>query len=161
MDTDKLSYSVRAAYRNEWQEAIALAWRTFLKFEAPDYPQQGITSFREFITDTTLYRMFVIGNYQMFVATTDNKIIGMLTLRSINHISLLFVDELYHNKGVARELIRKACEFLKQEVGNMNTITVNSSPYAVGFYHKVGFCNIGEETMKDGIIYTPMKKEII
>ena len=31
--------SVRPAYREEWDDAMALAWRTFMRFEAQDYTQ--------------------------------------------------------------------------------------------------------------------------
>ncbi len=39
---------IRRANIYDWDEAIALAWKTFLKFEAKDYGQEGIDSFREF-----------------------------------------------------------------------------------------------------------------
>lgn len=65
-----MKITVRSAYRDEWDDAMALAWRTFMKFEAADYTQQGIKSFQDFITDNVLYRMFVIGLYQLFAALT-------------------------------------------------------------------------------------------
>ena len=34
--------------------------------------------------------------------------------------------------------------------------TVNAAPYAVGFYHRVGFTDTAEETENTGIRYTPM-----
>ena len=160
MNCQSLSYSVRSAYRDEWQEAMAVAWTTFLKYEAPDYTQEGIQNFREFITDNTLYRMFITGSYQMFVAIAGNKIVGMVTMRGTSHISLLFVDETYHKCGIASALIQKLSEFLTEEVGGVQRITVNAAPYAVGFYHKLGFCDLGEEMMKDGIIFTPMEKKL-
>ena len=33
---------------------------------------------------------------------------------------------------------------------------VNSSPYAVDVYHKLGFTDTDKEQMTNGIIYTPM-----
>ena len=36
---DEVTY--RAAYKSEWDICMDLAWRTFLKFDAPDYPQEG------------------------------------------------------------------------------------------------------------------------
>ena len=38
-----------------------------------------------------------------------------------------------------------------------NVLTVNSSPYAVDFYHKRGFRDTGAETVADGIRFTPME----
>lgn len=160
MSKNEVSYTVRGAYKSEWQEAITVAWRTFQKYEAPDYTKEGIQSFLEFITDTTLYRMFVVGSYQMFVAVADSKVIGMITLRSENHISLLFVDGAYHHKGVGSALIAKMCDFLVREVGGIDKVTVNASPYAVGFYHKIGFYDTGSAVEKNGIIYTPMERKL-
>lgn len=163
MEKDGLQYIVREAHREEWQDAIAVAWKTFKKYEAPDYTQEGIRNFLEFITDTTLYRMFLVGSYRLFVAVAEDKVIGMITLRSKNHISLLFVDGTYHYHGVGRALLQAVCDELKNEAGGMNResvdhITVNASPYAVGFYHKTGFCDTGKAREKNGIIYTPMEK---
>lgn len=150
------SYRIRSAYRNEWQDAMALAWRTFLRFEADVYSREGVQNFRNFITDSTLYRMFVMGSYQLFVALDGDKIVGMITLRDGTHISLLFVDEAYHRRGIGSALIRYLADYLLTEVG-ADRVTVNASPYGVEFYHKVGFKDLRPEEVKDGIIYTPME----
>lgn len=150
------SYQIRSAYRDEWDDAMALAWKTFLRFEADVYSPEGVRNFEEFITDTTLHRMFVMGVYQMFVALDQDKIVGMITLRNSTHISLLFVDEKYHRRGIGRALMKHLTNYLLSEVG-ADHVTVNASPYGVGFYHKLGFKDLRPEEVKDGIIYTPMK----
>lgn len=149
-------YQVRSAYRNEWQDAMALAWKTFLRFEADVYAPEGVRNFQNFITDSTLYRMFVMGTYQLFVALDGNQIVGMITLRDTTHISLLFVDAAYHRQGIGRALIKHLTDYLLTEAG-ANRVTVNSSPYGVGFYHKMGFRDVRPEESRDGIIYTPME----
>ena len=98
----EMPYQIRNAYRDEWEDAMSLAWRTFLRFEADVYSPEGVRNFENFITDSTLYRMFVVGSYQMFVALDGKKIVGMITLRDTTHISLLFVDEKYHRQGIGR-----------------------------------------------------------
>lgn len=152
----KHPYQIRSAYQNEWDDAMALAWKTFLQFEADCYTLEGIRNFEDFITDTTLYRMFVMGAYQMFVALDDKTIVGMITLRNNSHISLLFVDEKYHRQGIGRALIEYLREYLLSEAG-VQKVTVNSSPYGVDFYHKIGFRDVRPEEKKGGIIYTPME----
>ena len=37
-------------------------------------------------------------------------------------------------------------------------MTVNAAPYALGFYHKLGFQDTGMEETNDGIRFTPMKR---
>ena len=95
----EMPYQIRNAYRDEWEDAMSLAWRTFLRFEADVYSPEGVRNFENFITDSTLYRMFVVGSYQMFVALDGKKIVGMITLRDTTHISLLFVDEKVSQAG--------------------------------------------------------------
>ena len=151
-----MPYQIRSAYREDWEEAMSLAWRTFLQFEADDYSPEGIKNFENFITDTTLYRMFVMGAYQMFVALDGEKIVGMITLRDMTHISLLFVDEKYHRRGIGRALMQYLENYLLTEL-QASRVTVNASPYGVDFYHRLGFRDLHPEQRKDGIIYTPME----
>lgn len=146
----------RTAYEFEWEEIMELAWRTFEEFEAPEYPEEGIQNFREFVTDTTLKTMFRNGAYQVFAAFDEEKLIGMISLRENNHISLLFVDKEYHRCGVGRGLINYLRQYMYCEMGQ-TYMTVNAAPYAEGFYHKIGFEDIGKRQQVDGIIFTPMK----
>ena len=101
----EMPYQIRNAYRDEWEDAMSLAWRTFLRFEADVYSPEGVRNFENFITDSTLYRMFVVGSYQV----------------------------------------------------QASRVTVNSSPYGVEFYHKLGFRDLRPQEKRDGIIYTPME----
>ena len=92
----------------------------------------------------------------MFVALDHSRIIGMITLRDTSHISLLFVDEQYHRQGVGRALMNYLTGYMADEMG-IRRVTVNASPYGVGFYHKLGFRDLRSEEQRDGIIYTPME----
>lgn len=148
--------TVRPVWRDEWDDAMSLAWRTFMLFEAADYTPEGIKSFQDFITDTFLYRMFIMGEYQLFGAFDGNKMVGMISLRNRTHISLLFVDWKYHKMGVGRQLIEYVGNYVLNEEG-FSRMTVNAAPYAVGFYHRVGFYDTNGEETNDGIRYTPME----
>lgn len=151
------TFIIRKAKREEWDEAMALSWRTFMHFVAPDYSKRGQDSFLEFISDTRLHRMFLIGEYHVFVAydELEEKVIGLITIRSKSHISLLFVDEKYHHKGVGSRLIDYVAMFVKNDL-RQKCLTVNSSPYARDFYIKQGFEITGPVDENDGMIYTPM-----
>lgn len=146
----------RAAYVEEWEDIMALAWKTFLVFEANEYSKEGVDNFHDFVWDDELRKMFERGVYQVFVALDGNRIVGMISLRNFNHISLLFVDEQYHHRGIGRSLIYCLREYMYREMGQI-LVTVNSSPYAEGFYHKIGFTDTGARTVADGIIFTPMQ----
>ena len=155
MDTDRqTNYQVRMLNRNEWATAINLAWRIFLQFEAPEYSEKGIRSFRDFIEDPRLKRMFIKGQYLAFGAFDGDKLVGMAGVRNESHISLLFVDEKYHKKGIGNALLQYVFEYVG--AFGINRFTVNAAPYATGFYHKVGFLDDDKEVVADGIRFTPM-----
>jgi len=150
---------VRNAYQTDWDEAMKLAWNTFMKFDAPDYSQEGINNFNKFINDEMLYKMFVLGSYQLFVAEENKRIVGMLSLREKKHISLLFVDVNHLQQGIAKSLMRFVADYARNEEG-VERLTVNSSPYAVDFYHKQGFIDLDGEVRADGIRYVPMELKL-
>lgn len=149
----------REARIDEWDAAISLSWEVFEKFEAQEYGEEGTSNFRDFIYDDVLREMFIKGEYKVFVACKDKEIIGVISLRDMTHISLLFVREDYHKQGVGRNLVGLVQEHASRVLG-MELITVNSSPYAVGFYHRLGFIDTGLQTTTDGITYTPMEAYI-
>ena len=159
MDSPKgksISVQIRPAKKVDWENAMELAFKVFLKYEAMDYGEEGIRHFAEFVSDESLRKMFLIGEYLLFVALDGEEIVGLISLRSGNHISLLFVDEKYHRQGIGSALIKYLQEYMLQNTKHTK-VTVFASPYGIPFYHKVGFKDIGQETKKDGIIFTPME----
>ncbi len=149
-------YEIRSVTDDEWPDAMGLAWHVFLLFEAADYSEEGVRNFYRFVTDGILFKMFKAGQYQVFGYFADSKLIGMISLRNINHISLLFVHEKYQNRGVARSLLGYVNNYLLTELGE-SKVSVDSSPYAVDFYHRMGFVDTGAEVTSRGIRYTPME----
>ena len=53
------NYTFRMAVEKDWESAMKLAWETFLIFEAQEYGEEGIESFRDFISDQRLKNMFL------------------------------------------------------------------------------------------------------
>jgi len=153
----KNDIKVRPAGVDDWQIAMNLAWRTFLRFDAAGYTKEAVENFKEFVSDNKLFRNFCDGKYPLFVAIFDEKIVGLISLRNDNHISLLFVDGNYHRLGVGSALIEYARDYLMSEM-NLSRVTVFAAPYAYPFYRAEGFVSIGDETQKDGMIFTPMEK---
>ncbi len=131
-------------------EAIGLIWETFLKFEAPDYSPEGVKSFQKFIENKD-----IILENEFFSAYDNGELKGVIATRNDRkHICCFFVKEQFQRQGIGRKL----WEYIKNNSPH-NIITVNSSPYAVPVYHKLGFTDTDTEQLKDGIRYTPMKYE--
>ncbi len=138
---------------------MKMIWRTFIKFEGKDYSEEGIKNFFAFITDDDLYISFLKGEYQLMVALCDGEIIGAGSIRNGHVLSLLFVDENFHHRGVGSAILSKLCDYLKREAGE-RYISLMAAPYAVEFYRKQGFKAVRPEMEISGIRVTPMEKTL-
>ena len=135
---------------NQIFSAIDLIWTTFMQFEAPDYSEEGIQSFRDFIE-----KKEIANTLEFWGAYDDNELKGVIATREERkHICCFFVKAQYHRQGIGRKLWEYLLENNPNEI-----ITVNSSPYAVPIYHKLGFVDTDTEQLSDGIRYTPMRFE--
>ena len=127
-----------------------MALSVFMKYEAPDYTEEGIEAFKKIMTDEDYIKK--IRCYGAF-DDESNQLVGMIATRNDgNHITLFFVDGNYHRRGIGRGLMNLAVQDNKT-----GKITVNSSPYAVEIYKRLGFIAKGPEEVSDGIRYTPME----
>lgn len=153
---DGTEYNIALCTKEQWDNAMELAYRVFLKYEAKQYGKEGTDNFAKFLTSPSLEKMFKAGKYIVYIATIDKKVIGVISVRTGNHISLLFVDEKYHRQGVGGQLIKAIQNYLLENT-DFQKVTVNASPYGIPFYENTGFKATGEETVTDGIIYTPME----
>ena len=147
---------IRFIDSEEWDDAMSLAYSTYLEFDAEAYSKEGNEHFKEFVTDSFLKRMFEAGSYQVIGAYFKGKMVGVVSLRDDHHISLLFVDKEFHNKGIGRSLVMALADYAKLKL-HQSYLTVNAAPYAFDFYHRIGFMDEDELTTKDGITYIPMK----
>lgn len=136
---------------------MKMIWETFLKFEAPDYEQEGIKNFFDFITDDDLHEAFLKGDYQLMVALDGRRIVGAGSIRNRNHLSLLFVDEAYHRRGIGRAIMQSLLRYIKDEEGE-RYMSLKAAPYAVNFYKKLGFRAVRPEEAYSGIRVTSMEK---
>lgn len=141
--------------RNEIRAALDLVWAVFQEFEAPDYSEQGIEEYRKFILSNCIIERFNKKELQFWGCIDNDNLIGVIAIRGINHISMLFVDKNYHRRGIARSLIQIVKDNCKSN-NSVRGITVNSSPYAIEFYHRLGFADTDKEQTMDGIRFTPM-----
>ena len=148
-------FKVKNLQAEQLAEALSLVWEVFCRFEAPEYSEEGITEFKNFLNNEE--EIGKLDFYGAFDKASD--IVGVLAMRKPSHISLFFVKAEYHRQGIGRQLFEKIlCDYQPQGIG---VFTVNSSHYAVEVYRKLGFKLTGNECITNGTRYTPMKMEII
>lgn len=138
-------------------EALELVWQVFEKYEVPDYEEMGVQTFRHFIDYHNMVEKINHGEMRFWGCYLRNYLVGVIALREGQHISLLFVRDKFHHLGIAGNLVRMAVSQVEMEEPKVRAVTVNSSPYAVGFYEKMGFRALGPEQKADGIRFTSMR----
>lgn len=151
-----MEYTIRQVNYEEIDKAFSLIWDTFLEFVAPDYSKEGIETFKtNYIESSTFKDCFKNGRQTMYGAYSGRKIIGVVSISIHNNISCIFVDKNYQRNGIATALINHIFFILRNK--NIKKISLNASPYAVPFYHSVGFKDLDSQQNFHGISYTPME----
>lgn len=148
--------AIRPLSEKDIPAAAALIRQVFDEFEAPEYARQGIETFHRFIAPEALATQLRSGAMQAWGALRGERLTGVVAITRRNHISLLFVDKSCHRQGIARALfavVRDLCRTAPE----LSRITVNSSPYAVAVYRRLGFIPTSAEQTVDGIRFTPME----
>lgn len=144
----------------EEAEVIRLVRQSFSTFIAPGFSALGVHEFLAYASADALKERLDRGVSFVLLARLPNTIAGMIEMRGCNHIALLFTDAAYHRLGIARALVAEALQRALQIQPETSEVTVNSSPYAVRFYEKVGFQACGPEQEKNGVIFTPMVRRL-
>ena len=152
-------YYIRMLKDSELEEAIDLVWRVFLQFEAPEYGVDGILEFKSFIAPEAVREKIKNEGFLIWGCFLGDKITGVIASRPSCHISLLFVDPVYQRRGIARQLFDTLLDYY-QNHGDCQKITVNSSPYAVEVYRKLGFSETDLEQTVNGIRFVPMRCKV-
>ena len=142
--------TVRELKPPEIQTALCLVWRVFEEYESPDYTPEGTEEFYK-----TIHEPSFLSSLRWYGAFLQEKLVGVIATRSEGtHITLFFVDGAYHRQGIAKMLLQTV-----QEQCQPATMTVNSSPYAVPVYHKLGFRDTDTEQVVNGLRFTPMERK--
>jgi predicted GNAT family N-acyltransferase len=136
-------------------EVSNLVARSFNEFVAPDFPDEGIDEFFSYANPRALQKRSE-GSHFVLVAESDGDIAGMIEIKEMRHISMLFVDKAFHRRGVGNELLMAALDKIKLESSPPEMVTVNSSRFAVPFYERLGFVRSEEEKIIHGVIHIPM-----
>ena len=143
--------SVKELNEQDMDEAIALVQRVFMEFEAPDYTQEGIDEFLRSVRDEVF-----IDKLRFYGAFISDELIGVIaTGNEGSHIALFFVDKKYQKQGIGHRLFETA-----KKNCHHSRMTVNSSPYAVAFYHRLGFTDADSEQTVNGLRFTPMELDM-
>lgn len=150
---------IRRIASHEVDSAMALALEVFMQFEAPDYPPEGVETFKKDIVENPEYlKNARLGLCPIYGAFDGDKIVALMGMRSNKtHINLVFTKKSYHRRGIARAIFHSMLNDVLKENPTLEALTLNSSPYGLPFYLAIGFVPLSEEQEINGIRFTPMK----
>ena len=154
-----MNFVIRKIFSNEVEEAMELALEVFMQFEAPDYGDAGVDTFkRDIVENPTFIDNAKNGLCPIYAAFDDDKMVALIGMRSSKtHINLVFTKKEYHRKGIATSIFKYLLNDLLNGNPSLNELTLNSSPYGLPFYISLGFIPLSEEQEINGIRFTPMK----
>lgn len=150
---------IRKINSDEVPDAMELALEVFMQFEAPDYDPSGVETFKRDIVENSEYiKNARRGICPIYGAFDGDRMVALMGMRSSKtHINLVFTRKEYHRRGIARAIFRYLLSDLLAENPALEEITLNSSPYGLPFYLKIGFIPLSDEREINGIRFTPMK----
>ena len=142
------SITIRELEKADIENALRLVTEVFDEYEAPDYTREGAQEFYKSIHDPDyLAQLIIYGAYD------GERLVGVIATRSGGtHIALFFVLGEYHRRGIGKMLFNTVLNKC-----GADRLTVNSSPYAVPVYHRLGFSDTITEQTVNGIRFTPME----
>ena len=150
-----MDITYRFMRHGEEKRVCALVEEVFNEFVAPDYRPEGVEEFFRF-ADPSALRNRNDEKHMVILAEEGTELAGVLEARDCSHISMLFVKRKFHCGGIARALLRQAVTECLRRRPDVRMITVNSSPFAVPVYRKMGFLETGPSREVSGIIFVPM-----
>ena len=135
-----MNFVIRKIFSNEVEEAMELALEVFMQFEAPDYGDAGVDTFkRDIVENPTFIDNAKNGLCPIYAAFDGDKMVALIGMRSSKtHINLVFTKKEYHRKGIATAIFKFLLNDLLNENPSLNELTLNSSPYGLPFYISLG-----------------------
>ena len=145
-----MNIEIRLINDNEFNESLMLIEKTFNKFVAPYYTEEGLLCFKEnYFNYNEMLRKFKNGKWEFVGAFDKEKLVGILTGKK-NYIEMFFIDENYQHCGIGKKLFDNYISTKEEDVG------LYSYHDAVQFYEKLGFKKLENERSENGMLTTPM-----
>ena len=122
------------------QAASHLVRRGFEVYVAPEWEPQAATQFVK--TDIGTPRMERLIRDSAFTAGTfggSGELLGLIIMPKPTWLALLFVDPDLFRLGIARALWQQARQFVLTVTPPVESVDLNASTHAIGFYLKMGF----------------------
>lgn len=150
------SVFIRAFAEDDGAVVSNLVRQVFDEHVAPGFEPEGIAEMYSFVTPEAIAER---AQTQMtLLACVAHEIAGVIQMRQVDHIALLFVRSRHMGQGIATALMARAEE--NCHAAGYSTMTVNSSLNAQSFYERCGYLPTNEPQSLHGFVFIPMEKDL-
>ena len=118
----------RQIHPSETAAVSSLAREVFDKFVAPHYQTEGVAEFHRYASVQALSQRHESGHVTL-VAEHSGELVGMLHLRELCHVSMLFVQSFRQRGGIGRGLLA-GCGSLENHGRNHGFPPTSAGPLA-------------------------------
>lgn len=156
-----MTIEYREIQPGEEAAAAAVVIAAFDGFIAPGLSEEGIEEFRDYAHPNSIAARRQRGpKHHQVVAVQESAVIGIGEVREWRHVSMLFVHPEQQQKGVGGALFERLLAATLEHCADTKQLTVNSSPYAVPIYERLGFDIAGPPKTISGIPHIPMTFDV-
>jgi GNAT superfamily N-acetyltransferase len=144
-----MKYEIRSLTDADAGEASAVIQESFSSLAASDWQPDARRVFLEATAREPLENKLTTVTFAAG-AFSEGGIAGVILMPNPNSLGLLFVRPRWLRLGIGRALWESARAHIETKFPEVNTVELNSTPYAVRFYKSVGFVPISSEFDRDG-----------
>ncbi|WP_310638539.1 GNAT family N-acetyltransferase [Delftia acidovorans] len=144
---------IRPAHIEDAEEISALVSSVSHLFTL-DSGSQGAQEFLKALGPQAFHAYLQNPRYLFIVARQGDALAGMAALRDGRHLFHLFVGLPFQRRGLARRLWQALQPAIHPDAGS---VTVNSTPFAVPAYERLGFRATSAPLEKNGVAFVPMQ----
>lgn len=146
---------IREICYEELKAASEVLWKSFYEAEKNNHSIEGMELFRDLTDPVSLSVNTYDGRVVLYGYFKKENLLAVGGLKEKKHILMLYVHPAEQKAGIGKQLLQymeKHCEG--------DHVTLNASDAAISFYEKYGYRIVGERRITDGLIGTPMKKDL-
>ncbi len=149
----------RALKHEEILSALHMVWDVFSQDVAPDYTQQGIDDFRNFILYENIENLWNNQQLLLFGAVDKQEVMGVIALQPNGMIRLFYVRKDKQGQGIGKQLFQMAYNCCAQNL-KVTKIWVHAAPGAVEKYQHLGMVQNGPMQTENGKMFVPMEMTV-
>jgi GNAT superfamily N-acetyltransferase len=146
---ESVKYEIRSLTNAHAAEASAVIQESFLGLATADWQPDARRAFLEATARESLEQKLTTMTFSAG-AFSEGGIAGVVLMPNPNLLGLLFVRPHWLRLGIGRALWESARKHIEAGFPEVNTVELNATPYAVGFYKSIGFIPISSEFERDG-----------